>query len=117
MRRRFTAEYKLYILQEADTCSQRGQIDALLRREALYSSNLAVWRRQREQGQLQALADNKRGRKPQPTQSLQVENEQLRQENQRLAKCLKQAELKLEIQKKASKILEVFPSHINIESD
>lgn len=39
-RRRFTAAYKLRILEEADQCSERGQIGALLRREGLYSSNL-----------------------------------------------------------------------------
>ena len=32
-RRRFTAEYKLQILQRADACSKPGEIGALLRRE------------------------------------------------------------------------------------
>jgi len=40
-RRRFTAEYKLKIVQEADRCSS-GEVGALLRREGLYSSHLAV---------------------------------------------------------------------------
>lgn len=119
VRRRFTAEYKLRILQEADTCSQRGQISMLLCREGLSSSHLTTWRRQREQGQLQALTDDKRGRKARPScslntksewlrqgsQELRAENEQLHQENQRLAQRLKQAELMLDIQKKASEIL------------
>ena len=39
-RRRFTAEYKLRILQEADECSKPGEIGSLLRREGLYSSHL-----------------------------------------------------------------------------
>lgn len=34
-RRRFTASYKLRILQEAVQCTQPGQIGALLRREGL----------------------------------------------------------------------------------
>ena len=51
-RRSFTAEYKRRILQEADSCTQSGQVGALLRREGLYSSHLTVWRRQREQGEL-----------------------------------------------------------------
>jgi transposase-like protein len=46
-RRRFTAEYKLRILAEADACTQRGQIGALLRREGLYRSHLDKWREQR----------------------------------------------------------------------
>ena len=35
-RRRFSAEYKLAILREADACTEPGQIGALLRRERLY---------------------------------------------------------------------------------
>jgi len=48
-RRIYTAEYKLRILQETDTCSE-GQIGAILRREGLYSSHLTTWRRQRQVG-------------------------------------------------------------------
>ena len=55
-RRRFTAEYKLRILREADACSGRGEIGALLRREGLYSSNLTQWRKQRERGELEGLS-------------------------------------------------------------
>ena len=62
-RRKHTAKYKLRILEKADTCTQPGEIGALLRREGLYSSNLTTWRRQRETGQLQALNPKKRGRK------------------------------------------------------
>ena len=62
--RQFTAEYKLRILQEADRCSQPGELGALLRREGLYSSHLTKWRQQRDQGQLHALALHPRGRKP-----------------------------------------------------
>ena len=60
-RRRFTAEYKLRILQQADACSKPGEIGGLLRREGLYSSLLTEWRRQRERGSLAAL-DRPRGR-------------------------------------------------------
>jgi len=38
-RRRFSAQYKLRILEEADRCTRPGEIGALLRREGLYSSN------------------------------------------------------------------------------
>src|SRR4029453_866940 len=62
-RRRFSAEYKLAILGEADRCAEPGQIGALLRRERLYSSHLVDWRRQRDAGALPALART-RGRKP-----------------------------------------------------
>ena len=49
-RRRFTAEYKLRIVREADACKGDGDVAALLRREGLYSSHLSSWRRQRERG-------------------------------------------------------------------
>src|SRR5258705_13042065 len=62
-RRRFTAEYKLQILQQAEACTRPGEIGALLRREGLYTSHLTAWRKQREHGALEAL-DRKRGRKP-----------------------------------------------------
>ena len=43
-RRRFTAEYKLRIVREADACKGDGDVAALLRREGLYSSHLSSWR-------------------------------------------------------------------------
>lgn len=105
-RRIYSAQYKLRILQETDTCSE-GQIGAILRREGLYSSHLTTWRRQRQAGQLAALSDNKRGRKATPTHPLSAEVERLRRENQRLSQRLEQAELIIEIQKKASRLLNI----------
>jgi len=111
-RRRFSAEYKLRILQEADACAHRGQINALLSREGLYSSHLALWRKQRDQGQIEALTDNIRGRKPQMLDSLLAENRKLQQENQQLTKRLKRAEALLEVQKKSSKLLGIVLNRI-----
>ena len=105
-RRIYTAEYKLRILQETDSCSE-GQIGAILRREGLYSSHLTTWRRQRQAGQLAALTDNKRGRKPTPVNPLDAEVERLRRENERLSQRLQQAELIIDIQKKACAILNI----------
>src|ERR671924_863521 len=47
VRRRFTAEYKVKILKEADACTKPGSLGALLRREGLYASNLTPWNRRR----------------------------------------------------------------------
>jgi len=105
IRRRFTAEYKLRILRKADQCAEPGELGALLRREGLYSSHLTVWRRQREEGSLRALEPKKRGRKASGRDPVQRENERLRKENERLAQRLRQAELIIEIQKKASEML------------
>jgi transposase len=60
-RRRFSAEYKLRIVREADACSRSGEVGELLRREGLYSSLLTEWRRARESGALEALAPRRRG--------------------------------------------------------
>jgi transposase len=101
-RRRFSAEYKLAILREADACTEPGQIGALLRRERLYSSHLVDWRRQRETGVLEALA-RKRG--PKPADPARVEADRLRRENERLRGRLAQAERIIEIQGKVSELL------------
>lgn len=99
-RRRFSAAYKLRILDEADRCTEPGAIGALLRREGLYSSNLTTWRRQRERGE---LAGAKPGRKP--TSDEAKERKRLERENQRLKRKLEQAETIIEVQKKLSQLL------------
>ena len=104
-RRNFTAKYKLRVLAEADTCTQPGQLGALLRREGLYSSNLITWRRQREKGLLKAMTPKKRGRKRKEKNPLTKKVAQLEKENRRLQQKLKKAELIIEAQKKMSEIL------------
>ena len=105
-RRKFTAEYKLRILAEADACTKPGQIGALLRREGLYRSHLDKWRKQRREGTLQALAPQKRGRKPDPQAA---ELARLRRENERLQKRLQSAETIIEFQKKLALLLGLTP--------
>lgn len=102
-RRQFTAEYKLRIVREADAGTEPGQIGSLLRREGLYSSYLSTWRRQREEGQLQALSSKKRGRKGQDPSAEELA--QLQRENGRLRARLEQAEIIIDVQKKLSKLL------------
>jgi len=103
-RRRFTPAYKARIVEEAQRCTESGQIGALLRREGLYSSALTQWRRQYQSGALQALKDDKRGRK-RTRDARDNELERLQRENQRLNKKLRQAELIIEIQKKVAAML------------
>ena len=104
-RRRFSAEYKRGVLEEADACTEPGEVGALLRREGLYSSHLSKWRKQRERGTLAGLQPKKRGPEPKRSDPMIDENERLRRENDRLRKRLRQAEAIIEIQKKASEIL------------
>jgi transposase-like protein len=101
-RRRFTAEYKLRILREADACEGDGDVAALLRREGLYSSHLSSWRRQRDEIAGAGLAAIKRGRKGKQ-EDLRVK--ELERENARLKRRLARVETMLEIQKKASELL------------
>ena len=95
-------EYRRRILKEADACQQPGAVGALLRREGLYSSPLANWRRQREQGELLVGRARKRG----PT--AKVVDPRVRQpevENRRLHRQLARAETIITLQKKVTEIL------------
>ena len=105
LRRKFTAQYKLRILAEAEACSEPGQIGALLRREGLYSSNLSFWKKQKDEGLLEALSPKKRGRKEKQKNPLTQKVAQLERENERLRKKLTQAETIIDVQKKISQIL------------
>src|SRR5450759_1016399 len=101
-RRRFTAEFKLAILREADACTQPGQVGALLRREGLYSSLLSEWRKQRDAGSLQALS-RPRGRKP--PHPLEAENAKLRRRLERTEGELQTARRVIEVQGNVSALL------------
>ena len=115
VRRKFTAAYKLQIVEAAEDCTELGQIGELLRREGLYSSQLSTWRNQRQAGQLQALSAHKRGRKATVPPPVQQELEQLRRENQRLRRKMQQAELIIDIQKKASQLLGISLEPVNVD--
>jgi len=103
-RRRFTAEYKRSILDQADAVEDVGAVGALLRREGLYSSHLATWRRQRKQGEFDALTPNKRGPKV-VVSPLVKQNREQQAVIARLTKKLKNAELIIEVQKKVAALL------------
>lgn len=102
-RRRFSAEYKLRILREAEACTRPGEVGALLRREGLYSSILSEWRKQREAGSLQALS-RPRGRKPADPRDAQIAALQRRAE--RAEAELSKARRVIEVQGNVSALLE-----------
>ena len=104
-RRTFTAEYKQRILQEAEVAAATpGGLGALLRREGLYSSLLAYWRRERANGILEALTPRKRGPKSKRN-PLAEEMEKLRRQNARLAEDLRKAHIIIDVQKKVAALL------------
>jgi transposase-like protein len=108
VRRRFTAAYKVRILEEADACPS-GDLGALLRREGLYRSHLKQWRGQRDAG---SLEPKRRGPKRKADNALQSEIDRLRRENERLAARLKKAEVIIDVQKKVSEILGLIPPDV-----
>ncbi len=102
-RRRFTAEYKLRIVREADACSRPGEIGALLRREGLYTSHLTQWRQARDAGALEALERPRGRRRADPRQA---EIEALRRRAERAEAELVTARKVIEVQGKVSALLD-----------
>jgi transposase len=116
-RRKFTAKYKLRVLQEAENCSAPGEVGALLRREGLYSSNLTAWRKQKEQGILQGVTPKKRGRKTKEKNPLAQRVAELERANRKLQSKLKKAEIIIDVQKKISQILQTDDPEETEESE
>jgi transposase-like protein len=112
-RRRFTAEYKRRVLQEAEACSKPGELGALLRSEGLYSSHLSAWRVARSRGELAGLRPKKRGpqaQRPDPRDQRITELErELRQTQARAER----AEGLVAVQKKLSQLLGIELSESN----
>jgi transposase len=101
-RRTFTAEYKQRILTEAEAAAATpGGLGALLRREGLYSSLLAYWRRERANGIREALTPQKRGPKSK-RHALEEENLKLQRQNARLTEDLRKAHIIIDVQKKVA---------------
>ena len=101
-RRRLTVEYKTWLVQEAERLRGSGDIGALLRREGVYSSQLATWRKQYVAGARHALSQ-KRG--PKKTAEHAPAFVQLQRENATLRAPRARAELLIEIQKKVAALM------------
>lgn len=112
-RRRFSAEYKRRIVNEAATCSTPGAIGALLRREGLYSSHLTSWRQQLEHSAAAAFR-GKRGPKP---NALAAEIAQLRRRAERAEAELVKARKVIEVQGKVSALLGIMLESNNARLD
>ena len=104
-RRQFSSKEKHRILAAADRCTEVGQIGALLRREGIYSSQLATWRRQREVSERTALEPRQRGRKANPAIAEARRVVELSKENERLRRQLAQAHTIIDVQKKLCTLL------------
>ncbi len=111
-RRRHTAEYKRRILHEAATCTGRGELGALLRREGLYSSHLSEWRKQRDNGALAGL-DAKPRTDQRPVGDRELDRS--RRQVARLEAELQRTKMALEIMGKAHALLELISESADTE--
>jgi transposase-like protein len=105
-RRSFSAAEKLRIVREADGCTERGQIEALLRREGIYSSLLAAWRRALRLNGEVGLAHRRPGRKS-ARDDRDDRIASLQREVQRLEQQLARSNKIVELQKKVSELLAI----------
>ena len=115
-RRRFSAEEKARIVREADLCTERGAIGALLRREGVYASHLASWRKQMRDHGVEGLAAKKRG--PAPKAKPSAREVELERKTRKLEKELAKAKAVIEFQKKVHELLGIpLKSHELDEDD
>jgi transposase-like protein len=104
-RRTFSKAEKLRILAAADACTAPGEIGALLRREGIYSSHLATWRKQRQAAAASQPLERKRGPKADATAAQERKVRDLENEVARLRDKLAKADLIIDVQKKLSTLL------------
>ncbi len=106
IRRKFSPEYKLRILQEIDSRREegRGVVGEILRREGLYASQIVTWRSSLEEVIANGLPERKRGRKVDPALSYKKEAEKLQRQLDRTKEELRQARLIISAQKKIAEM-------------
>lgn len=98
-RRRFTQSYIEAVLKELDEAAH-GEKGKILRREGLYTKQVARWREERACGM-----PAKRGRKPTASSDLRKELARQEREIARLRRKLEQAEIIIDVQKKVAALL------------
>jgi transposase len=104
-RRSFSAAEKLRVVRQAAACTRRGEIEALLRREGIYSSLLAGWRKQLELHGSEALGGRRPGRKPK-YDAKDMRIAELEKQAAKLEAKLSLAHKLIELQKKVGLILD-----------
>jgi transposase-like protein len=107
MRRQFTASEKLRLVKAAEVArasGERGALEALLRKEGIYSSQLSAWRQQFGANGEAGLTSRKPGRKP----KLGARDRELlavTKQNETLQRKLRVANALIDLQKKAHELL------------
>jgi transposase len=115
-RRRFSIEDKLRIVREAEACAP-GTVGVVLRREGIYSSHLAAWRKARDRGDFDSGSLRNRAKRRGDDKASQHRIAELERENRKLNRRLERAEVILEIQKKAAGLLRELESPEQTESE
>lgn len=105
-RRKFSAADKLRIVREAAACTERGEVEALLRREGIYSSHLSGWRKAIEEHGVRGIETRRPGRKP-SRDAKDARIEALEKKAARLERDLEVAQKLIALQKKVSELLDV----------
>lgn len=117
-RRTFTAAEKQRLLKAASAAiasGERGALEAMLRKEGIYSSHLSSWRKQLEARGNAGLSPQKPGRKP----KLDEKDRQLltvTKENAALKRRLRIADALIALQKKAHEVLGIALPEFDEES-
>ena len=112
-RRQFSNADRRRILDAADRCTRPGEVGVLMRQEGVYSSSLSTWRRQREAGDLAALAPQKRGPKIPANRAETLLIAQLTRERDGLQRELDKAMLVIGVQKKLATLLDTLNNDNN----
>lgn len=105
--KRYTTAYKLRILEEADRCTAPGELAALVRREGIYTSTIADFRKQKMRGDFDGTPRRaKKQASPQETE-LQRKLAAAERENRKLKRDLEKSRILIDLQKKVAEILGV----------
>ena len=108
-RRRFTMDEKRRILAAIDASKESGETSAILRREGIYWTYLATWRRQLKQNGSVAA---KRGPKPKSTDEVNAKLlvADLERKLAKMTARAERAEALVDLQKKVAALLAMPPS-------
>ena len=105
-KKRYSAAYKLRIIDQADRCTAPGELGAFLRREGIYFTTLTDFRKQKARGDFDpkraaAVCQDQEVAPPKLVKELATAEREVR----RLRRELQRATALLDLQKKVSEIL------------
>jgi transposase-like protein len=104
--RRYSASYKLRLIELADACAAPGELASLLRKEGIYSSTLTDFRKQKARGDLDRKpGSGKSSKAAVPDSQTLKQLAVFERENRRLRRELEKARILLDLQKKVSELM------------